>query len=84
MSKFVDNICLIFCSANNIPKGDFYSSRCKCKIRNDVPSIGSVLDLLGVLLEMVYKEASRAFAAYGIIAMSTILMTLSIYVHKYD
>lgn len=30
------------------------------------------------------KEASRAFAAYEIIAMSTILMTLSIYVHKYD
>lgn len=81
MSKFVDTICLIFCSANNIPKGDFYSSRCKCKIRNDVPSIGSVL---GVLLEMVYKEAIRAFAAYEIIAMSTILMTLSIYVHKYD
>lgn len=83
MSKFVDNICLIFCSANNIPKGDFYSSS-KCKIRNGVPSIGSVLDLLGVLLEMVYKEASRAFAAYEIIVMSTILMTLSIYVHKYD
>lgn len=39
---------------------------------------------LGVLLEMVHKEASRAFAAYEIIAMSTILMTLSIYVHKYD
>lgn len=84
MPKFVDNICLIFCSANNIPKGDLYSSRCKCKIRNDVPSIGSVLDLLGVLLEMVYKEASHAFAAYEIIVMSTILMTLSIYVHKYD
>lgn len=38
---------------------------------------------LGVSLKLL-KEASRAFAVYGIITVSTILMTLSIYVHKYD
>lgn len=84
MLKFDDNICLIFCLVNNILKGDFYLSRCKCKIWNDVLFIGFVLDLLGVFLEMVYKEVSCVFVVYGIIVMFIILMILSIYVYKYD
>lgn len=40
--------------------------------------------ILGVFLEMVYKEVSCVFVVYEIIVMFIILMILSIYVYKYD